>query len=144
MVAPQSPYPSQPSGGGAYPPGQPGWNAAEVEAGRTWAYLSYASMFLGFPAFIIPLIQRDNGFALYHARQSAGIYILTMILVAIFIVFSFVTCGFGAFAMPVIFLAWIPTIHGFVLVSRGEQREPMMLFGLGEKLFGGIKVQGRG
>lgn len=113
----------------------------DIERGKGMAYLAYASIFLGFPVFIIPLIQRDNPFSLYHARQAAGIYVLFFIIFAFIMVFSFITLGFGSLAFPLIFIIWVPSIHGFMLVSRGEYREPTMLFGLGDKIFGGITLQ---
>ena len=113
----------------------------DIERGKGMAYLAYASIFLGFPVFILPLIQRDNPFSLYHARQAAGIYVLFFIIFAILMAFSFITLGFGSLAFPIVFIVWVPSIHGFMLVSRGEYREPTMLFGLGDKLFGGITLQ---
>lgn len=105
-----------------------------------FALLGYASMFLGFPVFILPLAQRDDEFALYHARHAGAIYILGMILVVALSLVSFITCGFGMLLFPIISLVYIPTIHGMILAAQGEMREPVMTFGLGEKIFGGIKV----
>lgn len=110
--------------------------------GKLWAMLSYASMFMGFPIFIVPLAMRDNEFALYHARQAAGIYVGWLVLFMVVFVFSFITCGFGAMLVPVIFIAYIPSIHGIILASNGEMREPMMLYGLGDALFGRITTKG--
>jgi len=103
-----------------------------------WALLSYASMFLGFPVFIVPLAMRNNEFAVYHARQAATIFIGFLLLFMAYFVLAFITCGFGAILFPVIFLAWVPTIHGIILASNGELQEPVGLFGMGDRLFGSI------
>ncbi len=140
MATPQSPNGHQTPGAG-HPYRQPGEVPDEVEAGKGLAYLSYASMFFGLPAFLIPMIQRDNAFSLYHARHAAAIYVLFLMLVTGVSLVSFITCGIGAVLVPVVFLPFIPSVHGFVLVSRGEWTEPMLVFGLGEKFFGGIKIE---
>ena len=116
-------------------------DALKKQNSTMMAVLSYGSMFLGFPAFILPMITKDDEFALYHARQAAAIYILWLILFAVIFAVSMVTCGFGAFLIPIIFLVYIPTIHGMILAAQGDMREPMMVFGLGDKMFGGIKVE---
>lgn len=51
----------------------------EIEAGKTFALLSYLLGFVGIPFFVVPLITRDNGFALYHAKQAALVWIVTAI-----------------------------------------------------------------
>ncbi len=114
-----------------------------TQEGRTWAYLSYASMFLGLPLFIVPFIQRNDAFALYHAKQAAVAYLMMVVLVVLYFAISIVTCGIGTLLFPMVMLPYVPMIHGFVLVSNGEWKEPIGILGLGDKLFGGVKLESR-
>ncbi len=125
----------------APPPSPPEGDPAKSSNATLFALLSYASMFFGFPVFIFPLAMKEDEFSVYHARQAGAVYILWLILFAAIMILSFVTCGFGAFAVPIIFLVYIPTIHGMILAAQGEMREPMLVFGLGDKIFGGIQAK---
>jgi len=140
-IDPAASPPPEPAG---VPETQPPPSTTKPELGQNstlFALLSYASMFLGFPIFILPLAQRDDEFSLYHARQAGAVYILWLILFAVVFILSFVTCGFGAMLVPLVFLAYVPAIHGMILAAQGEMREPVMLFGLGDRIFGGITVK---
>jgi uncharacterized membrane protein len=114
-----------------------------TQDGRVWAYLSYVSVFIGFPLFVIPFIQRNDAFALYHAKQAAVAYLLWVVLLMAYVVISVVTCGFGGLLFPMVMLPYIPMIHGFVLVSNGEWKEPIGVFGLGDSLFGGVRIDNK-
>jgi uncharacterized membrane protein len=108
---------------------------------KMWAYLSYASMFIGIPLFIVPMVQRDNEFALYHAKQAGGSFLLAVLLGTVIGIVAAVTCGIGAVLVPLIFLPTISTVHGFMLVSNNEMREPVLMFGFGDMIFGGLRVE---
>jgi len=127
-----------PSWGEGYPSKTP-WQR-EVDDGQVWAYLSYGSMFVGFPLFIIPMVQKDNRFALFHAKQAAVAFILMLALTAVTMALAFMTCGVGAVAVPLIFLAWVPAIHGFIIATNGRMDEPALSFGLAERLFSGLQA----
>lgn len=111
-----------------------------TQEGRVWAYLSYASVFIGFPLFVIPFVQRNDAFALYHAKQAAVAYLLWIVLLMVYFTISMITCGFGAILFPMVLLPYVPMIHGFVLVSNGEWKEPIGVLGLGDSLFGGVRI----
>lgn len=111
-----------------------------TQEGRIWAYLSYASVFIGFPLFIVPFIQRNDGFALYHAKQAAVTYGLWIVLLMLYFTISTVTCGLGVILFPMVMLPYVPMIHGFVLVSNGEEKEPIGVFGAGDALFKGVRA----
>lgn len=95
----------------AYSPG-------DVEAGKLWAILSYLFGILA----IVPLLQKDNDFAMFHARQ-----------VLVLLIFSIPTCGgcvIGSLVMVVIGL--INAING--------RYEPLPLIGrFGDEWFGGMQ-----
>ena len=151
---PQPPYPPQPpspysqqqqQSWGQLPQGVPQPvpgpldPSAEIDAGRGWAYLAYASMFVGLPLFIVPFVQRDNRFALYHAKQAGGIFVIGFALGAVLAIVTVVTCGIGVLLFPIALLPMISAIHGLILTSNGEYKEPALVFGVGDKLFGGIQ-----
>jgi len=117
-----------------------GPTAEQIEQGKMWAILSYASMFVGFPVCVLPLAIRDNEFALYHARHATIVYLAAMVLSVAFVFIYLITCGIGILFLPLLFLLWVPTIHGFVLAAGGKMEEPMGLFGLGDKVFGSLQV----
>jgi uncharacterized membrane protein len=110
--------------------------------GRTWAYVAYASMFVGFPLFLVPMLQRNDAFALFHAKQAAVAYIAMIALFFAYGFISIITCGFGAVLFPMVLLPYVPMIHGVLLVSNGEWKEPIGVFGLGNTLFAGVQLQG--
>lgn len=66
-----------------------------TDEGKLFAILSYALNFIGLPFWIVPVFQKNNEFALYHAKQAMfmwlaafAVYIVAFIamfvLVAIF------------------------------------------------------------
>ncbi|MEZ4236838.1 MAG: hypothetical protein R3F59_11930 [Myxococcota bacterium] len=125
---------------------------AETQAsdeGKMWAALSYGSYFMGLPLGIIPLLQRDNAFALRHARTATAVYLVTLIsffvLNVVFTIVAFVTCGFGGLLYPVAFLPvlWglIVNVHGLILAINGDDSEPIGAFGIGELMFGSVQLK---
>ncbi len=110
----------------------------EIEQGKMFAMLSYASMFIGFPVCVLPLAMRDNAFALYHAKQATIVYLAAMLGGVAFMFIYLITCGIGLVALPLLFLLWVPTIHGLILAGGGQMEEPIGIFGLGDKIFGGL------
>jgi hypothetical protein len=120
--------------------------------GKLWAALSYGGFFFGLPVGIVPLLQRDDPYALKHAKTATavwlGVFILSMVLTLIYTVLSFVTCGFGAILFPMLLLPlpWgmLVGIHGLLLSLNGSWDEPMGGFGLGEKLFATLTLKDGG
>jgi uncharacterized protein len=120
-----------------------------TEQGKLWAILSYAGFFVGLPLALVPLIARDDPYALRHAKTATAVWLgafaLSIALVMLYAVISVVTCGIGAVLFPMLFLpapwAVIVAIHGLVLALNGAWEEPIGGFGLGETLFGSIDVK---
>lgn len=118
-----------------------------TEQGKLWAALSYGSFFIGFPLGIIPMIQRDDAYALYHAKHATAVwlavFVATSVLGILYPIVSMVTCGFGAILFPMLLLpvpwALVVGIHGLVIAMNGEWQEPVGAFGLGEMMFGSIR-----
>lgn len=118
-----------------------------TDQGKLWAALSYGGFFLGFPLGVIPLIQRDDAFALYHAKHATAVwlavFVASTVLGVLLTIVSAVTCGFGALLFPLVLLpvpwAMVVGIHGLLLTMNGEWKEPIGAFGLGQILFGQIE-----
>ncbi len=121
--------------------------APPSDQGKMWAAVSYAGFLFGLPLGVIPMIQRNDAFALFHGKQSTAVYLVTfvssLLLFFLISVVSAVTCGVGMILYPLMFLPglWLLVvgIHGLILSLNGELKEPVATFGLGEKMFGSIK-----
>ena len=117
------------------------------DQGKMWAAVSYAGFLFGLPLGIIPMIQRDDAFALYHAKIATAVYLVTfvsvLVLSIVVTILSVVTCGIGSVLYVLLFLPWlwafVVGIHGLILSLNGKREEPIASFGLGDKIFGSIK-----
>lgn len=106
----------------------------EVDKGKALAILSHASLFFGLPLFLMPMLTRDNRFALHHGKAAAVTYIYFMLS----FVLMLATCGL---TFPLIFLAYIPAIVGIVQAANGQLAGTWGFGTLGEKLFGSLDVK---
>jgi hypothetical protein len=119
------------------------------DQGKVWAMLSYASFFFGFPLGVIPLLQRDDPYALRHAKHATAVWLavfgLSITLGIAYTALSFVTCGVGAILFPMVLLpvpwAMLVGIHGLVITINGQPDDPIGTFGLGELMFGSITLK---
>lgn len=118
--------------------------------GRMMACVAYASMITGLPLWLIPFLQKNDAFALRHAKHAAVTYAMS-IGIGIFyvvgtIVLSVVTLGFGSIlslcCMPLLLLPLVPAIHGVILATSDKSDPPLLTFGLGDSLLSGIQVEG--
>jgi hypothetical protein len=98
-----------------------------VEDGKPMAVLSHMSILFGLPIFLVPIIKRDNAFALHHAKSAMVIFLLFILA----FVASFATCGL---AVPLALLLYVPAIVGVVHAARGERAGRWALGHWGERL----------
>ncbi len=70
-----------------------GFDAATVEAGKTFAILGYALSFIGLPFFLVPVITRDNAYSLYHAKQSMMIWLAGIVLGVVSAILTVICIG---------------------------------------------------
>lgn len=110
-----------------------------TQESRIFAALSYASVMTGLPLFIIPLVQKTDAYAMFHARHAAVAYIGLFASWFLYFGLSIVTFGFGSCCFPIMFLAWIPAIHGILLAISDKEQEPIGTFGIAPRLFGAIE-----
>lgn len=132
-------------------------NDGEVtENGKMMAVLSYGSLLMGVPLGIIPMVQRDDDFALFHAKHSLVIVLefLAMMMLyfgcfAVSMLAFFFTCGMSNFVtvpllMAMIFIFFLPGIpmaHGLLLALNGERKAPFGTFGIAQLLFSKIEYK---
>ena len=131
----QAGQPAQPempgSGGGA------GLDSGEIEEGKVFAILSYALSFIGLPFFLIPLIMRNNGFSLYHAKQ---VMLLWLAGVACGMVCSipFLGCIVAALIPVVAIFLTVLNVMGLVNACKAEQKPVPLIGKWAEEWFKGI------
>ncbi|HNC95311.1 MAG TPA: hypothetical protein PLA94_32920 [Myxococcota bacterium] len=108
--------------------------------GRTLACLSYASIFMGLPFFLIPLLMRKDAFAIHHAKQAAEIYVGFIVIFGLYFLLSFITCGFGGLCFPMVFLPYIPMLHGVMIALNNEWRVPFGITGMVDSALSGVQA----
>ena len=112
-----------------------------IEAGKPLALISYASLVVGLPLFILPMLSPDNAYALKHAKYAGVIFIGAMIAGIATFAAAFITCGLGTPLVGAVLLFYIPTIQGLLAALNGTQDVPMMVEPWAEKLFSGVKLK---
>lgn len=113
---------------------------AEIEAGKSMALISWLSMLVGLPLWIIPMVQRDNAYALYHAKHAGMAFIASMVVALVVVMLNFVTCGALFFLVPLLFVTWVPVIDGLIKAINGRVEPPIIVGAFTDKLFGGLTV----
>jgi uncharacterized membrane protein len=111
------------------------------ETGRILAAASHVSVFIGVPLFLLPMITRDDAFALYHARQAALVSIGMLISVLLLVAFSIVTCGFGTIAGPLLMVWYVPAVLGLLDVLGNRQKPIPLIGGFAEQLFSFVELK---
>lgn len=117
--------------------------------GKLWAALSYVGIFMGLPIGAIPLLQRDDAYALRHGKTATavwlGVFGLSIIFSLVYSAIVTITCGFGFFLLPMVMLPWLWGAvvggHGLLITMNGQWDEPIGGFGLGERLFPSILLK---
>jgi hypothetical protein len=117
------------------------------DQGKMWAILSYVGLIFFLPLGAIPMIMRDDSYALYHGKNATAVWlgalISSIVLSIVITVLSAVTCGVGAILFPLALLPglWllVTGIHGLILTLNAKWQEPMGVFGLGDRLFANVK-----
>lgn len=110
----------------------------DVEEGKAFAILSYALSFIGIPFFLVPLIMRNNAFALYHAKQCLILWLASIALMIISGILTVICIGpilalVGGIAIFVLF------IMGLIKAVNGESVPVPLVGKWGEEWFKGIQ-----
>ncbi len=119
-------------------PAEPGL-PKDVQEGKTFAILSYALTLIGLPFFLVPLIMRNNTFALYHAKQCLMIWLGAIAISIVGSILSVVCIGIIILLAGWIFLV-VLDIMGLINAVKGLQK-PLPLIGKwAEDWFKGLVV----
>lgn len=110
----------------------------EVEAGRTFAILSYALSLVSLPFFLVPLIMRDNEFSLYHAKQSLLLWLAGIALSVVSVPLMAICVGFILLPAGAIFLV-VLDIMGLVNAVQGVQKPVPVIGKWADQWFKGLK-----
>ena len=110
----------------------------EVGEGKAFAIISYVLNFLRLPFWLVPLIMRDNDFALYHAKQCMLLWIAAMVATVAAVPLVFL-CGIG---IPIIIgiaiAAIVLNVIGLINASNGRAKPLPLIGGYAERWFRGI------
>jgi len=120
------------------PTNTPAMDAKEIDDGKTFAILSYVISLIGLPFFIVPLVMRNNDFALYHAKQCLMLWIAGAIGGAICSILSFLCIGF--LLIPVLLIGMLVLEVMGILNAVGGKVKPLPIIGKwGEEWFKGLR-----
>lgn len=126
------PDPAVPPAGGADPNNPYGYPMEDVEEGKLFAILGYIIPFI----FLVPLIQKDNHFALFHAKQ---VLLLCLAGVALMVVSMVPIVGCFTMVLFLPLFAWV--IMGLVFAIQGQYRPLLFIGDFAEEWFKGIRVE---
>lgn len=115
-------------------------DAAEIEKGKIMALIAYASIFVGFPAFLLPMLQKDNAYALQHAKWAGAHFVIYLGTFMVVFAIALVTCGFGTLLVPLIFVPWVFAGLGALNALNGRTDTPPMAEPLATMLFSGVTM----
>lgn len=116
-------------------------SAKEAEDGKIFALLCYIIMIFS----IVPIIQRDNAFSLYHAKQGLILLIAAIVgniaLTIVWIVLGIVGLDIVGTILSLAFMVAVIAliVIGAMNAWNGRQRPLPVIGPFGEKLFKGMK-----
>jgi uncharacterized membrane protein len=120
------------SGGGADPNNPYGYPMGDVEEGKLFAILGYIIPLV----FIVPLIQKDNHFSLFHAKQVI-LLVIACVAASVLTVIPFLGCLTIFLFLPIL----VFVIMGLVFAIQGQYK-PLPLIGqYAEEWFKSVKVE---
>jgi uncharacterized membrane protein len=113
------------------PPPPPAVSAKEIEEGKVLAILSYIIPIL----CIVPLIQKNNAFSLYHAKQ-----VLLLVIAGIVTSLVNVIPCLGQIVWLIVALALLVFgVMGLIAAVKGEMKPIPLIGKFAEDWFKGIK-----
>jgi uncharacterized membrane protein len=111
----------------------------DIESGKMMAVLCYLPISpVNLIISIVCLVQKNNAFSLYHAKQSMALIIVSVIAMAISV--ALICVVVGLFLYPVVAIAFLVlTILGIVNAASGKYKPLPFIDGVATKMFGGIR-----
>ena len=111
--------------------------AADIEPGKVWAILSWILPFLG----VIPILQKENHYALYHGKQAFFFFILWVGLSIVSKVLMPFLCLGGIIGLVGGIFLLVLEIMGLVSSIKGKYEPAPILGTLGLQLFKSVQVE---
>lgn len=109
----------------------------EVEEGKPFAILSYALGLIGLPFFLVPLIMRNNDFALYHAKQCLILWLFGIVGSVVSGILAFICIGI-ILGVAIAILVLVLDIIGLVNAVNGEKKPLPWIGPFAEEWFKGV------
>ena len=111
----------------------------EIDSGKTMAILAYIPVaMVGLIVSIISVSQKNNAFALYHAKQALTVYICALAGALVLLPLCFICIGVPLI-IAVQVCGLVLCILGIVNASGGQCKPLPLIAPLVEKFFGKIK-----
>lgn len=121
-----------PVGGGTDPDNPFGYPMEDVEEGKLFAILSYIIPIV----FIVPLIQKDNHFSLFHAKQVL-LLVLACVATSILTAIPILGCITVFLFIPIL----VFVIIGLIFAIQGQYKPLPFIGQYAEEWFKGMKVE---
>jgi uncharacterized membrane protein len=99
----------------------------EIEEGKVFAVLSYVLCIFGVPFWILPLVMRNNDFALFHAKQCLMLWLAGFAGSAIAAALMLVLVGFVL--LPVLLIVLLVLLVIGLVGAINGQAKPLPLIG---------------
>jgi uncharacterized membrane protein len=111
----------------------------DIDSGKLMAVLCYLPISpVNLVLSIVCLVQKDNAFSLYHAKQSMALTIVMLVAMAISLALFCV--AIGAVLYPLVVIAFLVlSIMGIVNAAGGKYKPLPLVDVLAAKMFGGIQ-----
>jgi uncharacterized membrane protein len=120
-------------------PTPPSLDPKEIESGKMMAILSYIPIaMVGLIIAIVTLAQKNNAFALYHAKQALTLYLIGLGASLICIPLLFVCIG-GPLMAAVGIASLVFCVLGIVNANAGECKPLPWIGAYAEKWFASIQ-----
>lgn len=123
---------------------RPVLDQAKISAGSLMAILVYVFNFFWPFFWVVPMLKRDNRFALYHAKQGLTIVIFSLVLMVL------IGVGVGGGRLSFLeggvlwILVWSINAVGLLRAIKGQVKPLPIIGSLGERWFGNVDVKPRG
>ena len=117
----------------------PSLSTQEIESGKTMAILSYIPIaMVGLIVSIISIAQKNNAYALYHAKQALTLYLVALVTSAVCGLLCFICIG-----IPLLMVVGVGSlvlcVMGLINASSGQCKPLPVINKFVDKWFGKIQ-----
>ena len=106
------------------------------------AVASHGGTLIGIPLlWILPMITRDDEFALFHAKQAGALAVVGLIATIVITLVSVVTCGLGAVLYVLLLALPLASLFGIYDILVGQKTRMPLVSDVADLLFASITVK---